>query len=64
MSVGHVHLLSILSWGILVYQTNMSFCCTSFYNAGFFSANEFSTEKAFYYHSLEFEASDLLSKFS
>ncbi|MDQ0222459.1 hypothetical protein J2S23_001011, partial [Streptococcus moroccensis] len=22
---GHVHLLSILSWGILVYQTNMSF---------------------------------------
>ncbi|WP_415669243.1 hypothetical protein, partial [Streptococcus hyovaginalis] len=25
MSVGHVHLLSILSWGILVYQTNMSF---------------------------------------
>ena len=34
MISGHVHLLSILSWGILVYQTSMSFCCTSFYNAG------------------------------
>ena len=36
MISGHVHLLSILSWGILVYQTSMSFCCTSFYNAGNF----------------------------
>ena len=34
MISGHVHLLSILSWGILVYQRSMSFCCTSFYNAG------------------------------
>ncbi|MGO5472967.1 hypothetical protein, partial [Streptococcus hyointestinalis] len=25
MISGHVHLLSILSWGILVYQTSMSF---------------------------------------
>ena len=25
MISGHVHLLSILSWGILVYQINMSF---------------------------------------
>ena len=40
MISGHVHLLSILSWGILVYQTSMSFCCTSFYNAGKFSEAE------------------------
>ncbi|MGO5473941.1 hypothetical protein, partial [Streptococcus hyointestinalis] len=39
MISGHVHLLSILSWGILVYQTSMPFLLHFILQHGSFSIN-------------------------